>query len=61
MEVNDDLINTLSDLACLEFTVREKNEIKQDLERMIGFVEKLRELNTTGIAPLLQMGGEINV
>ena len=61
MEVNDDLINTLSNLACLEFNDREKDEIKQDLERMIGFVQKLRELDTTGIAPLLHMGDEINV
>ncbi len=61
MEVNDALIDTLSDLASLEFTDQEKKEIKLDLERMIVFVEKLRELDTTGIAPLLQMGGEINV
>jgi aspartyl-tRNA(Asn)/glutamyl-tRNA(Gln) amidotransferase subunit C len=60
MEVNDELINNLSNLACLEFNTGEKDEIKKDLERMISFVEKLNELETTGVEPLLHMGDEIN-
>jgi aspartyl-tRNA(Asn)/glutamyl-tRNA(Gln) amidotransferase subunit C len=60
MEVNDLLINNLSNLACLEFSELEKKEIRLDLERMISFVEKLNELSTVGVAPLLQMGEEVN-
>ena len=58
MEVNDALINNLSDLACLEFDALEKEEIKKDLERMIRFVEKLNELDTKGVPPLLHMTDE---
>ena len=61
MQVNDALINSLSELACLEFSDSEKVEIKKDLERMISFVEKLKELDTTGVEPLLHMGNEKNV
>ncbi len=61
MEVNDALIASLSDLACLEFSDAEKEEIKKDLQRMIHFVEKLNELDTTGVEPLLQMSDEVNV
>ena len=61
MEVNDALIDNLSNLARLEFNATEKEEIKKDLQRMILFVEKLGELDTTGVEPLLHMSPETNV
>jgi len=61
MEVNDALIDNLSNLACLEFNAVEKEEIKKDLQRMVSFVEKLSELNLEGTEPLLQMSNEVNV
>lgn len=61
MEVNDALINSLSDLAYLEFTATEKEGIKSELQQMIQFVEKLNELDTSNVTPLLHMGDEINV
>jgi len=61
MEVNDALIDNLSNLACLEFNAVEKEEIKKDLQRMVSFVEKLSELNVAGTEPLLQMSNEVNV
>ena len=61
MEVNDALIDNLSNLARLEFNAIEKESIKKDLEKMIHFVEKLGELDTTGVEPLLHMSPEINV
>jgi aspartyl-tRNA(Asn)/glutamyl-tRNA(Gln) amidotransferase subunit C len=60
MEVTDELIDNLAELACLEFTVLEKEEIKKDLERMIAFIDKLNELDTTGVEPQLHMSNEIN-
>ena len=61
MEVNDALIDNLSNLARLEFNAEEKEEIRKDLRRMIDFVEKLGELDTTGVEPLLHMSPETNV
>ncbi|HMH22908.1 MAG TPA: Asp-tRNA(Asn)/Glu-tRNA(Gln) amidotransferase subunit GatC [Puia sp.] len=61
MDVNDALIDNLSNLARLEFNREEKEEIRKDLQRMIQFVEKLGELDTTGVEPLLHMSPEINV
>ena len=61
MEVNDVLIDNLARLARLEFNTEEKEEIKKDLRRMIDFVEKLGELDTTGVEPLLHMSPVINV
>jgi len=61
MQVDDALITKLSRLAMLDFNEAEKEEIKADLEKMIGFVDKLRELDTSGIEPLLHMTGNNNM
>jgi aspartyl-tRNA(Asn)/glutamyl-tRNA(Gln) amidotransferase subunit C len=61
MQVDDALIDKLSRLAMLEFDESERQEIKTDLEKMIGFIDKLKELDTTGVEPLLHIAGEINV
>ncbi len=39
----------------LQFNEAEKEIIKNDLQRMIHFVDKLNELDTEGVAPLLHM------
>jgi len=52
MQVDDALIDHLSRLAMLRFSGAEKEAMKADLEKMIRFVDKLRELDTTGVAPL---------
>ena len=61
MEVNDALIDNLSNLARLEFNTAEKEGIKKDLQRMIHFVEILGKLDTTGVEPLLHMSPVTNV
>ena len=61
MNVNDELVDKLANLARLEFNVQEKEEIKNDLQQMIGFIDKLNELDTTGVEPLLHMSGNINI
>jgi aspartyl-tRNA(Asn)/glutamyl-tRNA(Gln) amidotransferase subunit C len=61
MNVNDELIDKLANLARLEFNPKEKEEIKKDLQQMIGFIDKLNELDTTGVEPLLHMSENVNV
>ena len=61
MDVNDALIDKLAMLARLEFAEAEKISIKEDLKKMIHFVDKLNELNTTGEEPLLHITPNVNV
>ena len=61
MEVNDALVDKLANLARLSFDDTEKKEIRKDLEKMIGFVEKLNELDLDHVEPLLHMSEEVNV
>ena len=52
MQVTEDLIRKLADLSRLEFSTEEKKTIREDLQKMIGFVEKLNELDLDSIDPL---------
>ncbi len=61
MEVNDIMIENLAHLARLQFTDLEKNEFKTDLQRMITFVEQLKEVDTTNVKPLLHLSDTVNV
>jgi aspartyl-tRNA(Asn)/glutamyl-tRNA(Gln) amidotransferase subunit C len=61
MEVNESLVERIAHLSRLQFDAAEKESVKQDLQRMISFVEKLNELDTTGVEPLLHMGGNSNI
>ncbi len=61
MEVNDLLVDKLANLARLKFDESEKESVKNDLQKMIRFVEKLNGLDTTGVEPLLHMSGNVNV
>lgn len=61
MQVDDALIEKLAELSMLRFSEAEKEEIKADLQKMIGFIDKLQELDTTGVEPLMHMTEEVNV
>ncbi len=61
MDVNPEMVEKLARLARLRFSAAEAAGIQTDLQRMIRFVEKLNELDTTGVEPLLHMSPEVNV
>lgn len=61
MEINDALVEKLAMLSRLHFNEVEKKEIKKDLGEMIGFIEKLNELDTRGVEPLLHITDNVNV
>ena len=61
MEISDDLVDKLAMLSRLQFNDQEKTAIKSDLQKMIGFIDKLNELDTSGVEPLLHIGSNINI
>ena len=60
MEIKDELIQHLANLAKLEIKEDEKDEIREDFKRMLEFVAQLQEVDTTGVEPLIHMTDEIN-
>lgn len=61
MEINDAMIDKLANLARLKFDDTEKVNIKKDLQNMIGMIEKMNELDTTDVTPLLHITDNVNV
>ncbi|MEN9743033.1 MAG: hypothetical protein RLZZ65_838 [Bacteroidota bacterium] len=60
MEVTEELIDHIAHLSRLSFEGEEKEAIRQDMQRMITFVNQLSELDTTGVEPLIFMSEEVN-
>lgn len=61
MKVDHKTVDEIAYLARLEFTNEAKNQIANDMNNMLGFIEKLNELDTTNIEPLIYMVDEVNV
>ncbi len=61
MQVDKALVSHLAHLSRLDFNHNELSEIQADMQKIIGFVEKLNELDTTGVVPLRHMSSAVNV
>lgn len=54
-------VDEVAHLARLEFSEDAKAEILNDMNRMLAFVDKLNELDTTHVEPLIYMTDETNI
>jgi aspartyl-tRNA(Asn)/glutamyl-tRNA(Gln) amidotransferase subunit C len=61
MKLTKETVERLAELSKLEFNDVEKTELVNDLNRIIGFIEKLNELDTDGVEPLIYLSEEKNV
>ncbi len=60
MNIDDKLIDHLSNLAKLSFEGQSREALKQDLKKIIGFMDQLNTLNTDHVEPLVFMTDEVN-
>ncbi len=60
MKITEKLIDKISDLSMLEFVGTGRESIREDLQRMLDFVESLNEVDTENTEPLIHMTQEIN-
>lgn len=61
MKIDDSMIEKISRLACLEFGDEERERIRKDLEQILTFVEKLNELDTGDVDPLVYLSENTDV
>ena len=61
IKVDDKLIADLSRLAKLKFDEESSEKMKSDLKTILAFVDRLSEVDTEGIEPLVYMSEEVNV
>lgn len=60
MKIDKETLLKIAHLARLEFDEKDAEKMMQDMTNMVNFVEKLNEVDTTGIEPLTTMSHEIN-
>lgn len=61
MKIDNTLINRLAELSKLEFDDTAKVKIEKDLQNILNLVEKLNEVDVTGIEPLIYLTDEKNI
>jgi len=55
MKITEQKVEDLAKLSRLMFDENEKKSIQQDLEKILSMCEKLQEVNTDGVEPLIYM------
>ncbi|QCR23344.1 Asp-tRNA(Asn)/Glu-tRNA(Gln) amidotransferase subunit GatC [Pontibacter sp. SGAir0037] len=61
MSTDIQTIRKLAHLARLEFNEEKEQEMLQDLNKILNWVDQLRELDTEQVEPLIHMTEEVNV
>ncbi len=61
MKIDNELVDKLAELSKLEFEPADKEKIKTDLQKILDLVEKLEEVDVSGVEPLIYMTDEKNV
>ena len=61
MKVTNEIIDHISFLARLEFNGNEKKEIREDMEKIILFMQELQKVDTSNIKPLISISKNVNV
>lgn len=61
MQVDKKTIENIAHLARLEFEAKEEEAILKDFNKILGWMDKLSEVNTENVQPLIHMSTELNV
>tara|TARA_X000000368_G_C22937700_1_gene670648 strand:+ start:273 stop:563 length:291 start_codon:yes stop_codon:yes gene_type:complete len=61
MEVNNKLIQDIAKLSKLKFDSSAEEKMIEDMGKILSFIDKLNEIDTEGVEPLIYMSEEVNV
>ena len=61
MKLSPETIDKIAHLARLEVQEDEKQGLLDDMSKILAFMDKLNEVDTSGVEPLVYMNDEINV
>ncbi|HVW14175.1 MAG TPA: Asp-tRNA(Asn)/Glu-tRNA(Gln) amidotransferase subunit GatC [Mucilaginibacter sp.] len=61
MTIDKETVDKIAHLARLELSEQEKETLMGDMGKILDFMAKLNEVDTTGVEPLVYMTDEINV
>ncbi len=60
MKITDELLDKIARLARLEIPPEEREDLKKDFQKMLNFVDKLQEVDTQNVEPLVHMTDSAN-
>lgn len=60
MKITEETVDRIAELSKLEFNAAEKQVLVGDMNKILTFMEKLDEMDTEGIEPLIYMTDEVN-
>lgn len=60
MKITEEIVDHIAHLARLEFEGEKKEAIRKDMENIISFMDKLNEVPTDNVEPLVFMNDEVN-
>jgi aspartyl-tRNA(Asn)/glutamyl-tRNA(Gln) amidotransferase subunit C len=60
MKIDKDTVDKIAHLARLEVTDTEREELMGDMGKILDFMAKLNEVDTTGVEPLVYMTDTVN-
>lgn len=60
MKITEDIVDHIAHLSRLEFVGKDKEAIMQDMQNIISFMDKLSEVPTDNVEPLIFMSDEVN-
>ncbi len=61
MKIDLDTIEKVAHLARLEVKEEDKQGLLDDMNNILNFMDKLNEVNTDNVAPLIYMNEEVNI
>jgi len=59
MKIDKKMVERLAELSKLDFSEKEKEEMVKDFQKMVHFVDKLKEVNTDGVEPLVYVNEHV--
>ena len=59
MKIDKSTVDRLARLSKLEFSENEKVEMVEDFKKIVGFVDKLKEVDTEGVKPLIYVNEDV--
>ena len=61
MHINKDTVRKIAHLARLEFNEKEEEEMLKEMNKILDWMDKLNEIDTSAVEPLTHMSAELNI
>ena len=61
MKIDKETVKKIAHLSRLEFNDKEEDVMVKEMNKILDWMDKLNEVDTTGVEPLTHMSAELNI